>query len=118
MVYIALHGAEFYAYHGFYPEEQKLGGHYLVDIEVGFDPGRILSEDNLTNTVNYERIYHIASEEMKVTRKLIETVAQAITDRIKIEYPLVSAISVTIKKNNPPLTGKVGHSAVTINYSK
>jgi dihydroneopterin aldolase len=116
MINIALQGAEFFAYHGFYPEEQKFGCRFLVDIEVSFEPQVDLMEDKLTNTVDYEKVYIIACEEMKYPRKLIETVGKAITDRIKKQYPYVAAIKVVIKKLNPPLAGKVAHSSVTFNY--
>lgn len=113
---IALHGAEFFAYHGFYPEEQKIGCRFLIDIEIGFMPQADLNDDDLSNTVDYEKVYTIACEEMKLPRKLIETVGQAIIDRISDRYPFVENIKVVIKKINPPLIGKVAHSSVTINY--
>lgn len=118
MINIALQGAEFFAYHGFYPEEQKIGCRFLVDVNVGFVPPGDLLEDNLSKTVDYERVYIITCEEMKQPRKLIETVGQAIIDRIKKKYPFVESIEVTIKKLTPPLSGKVAHSAVIINYKK
>ena len=40
MITVALHGAEFFAKHGFYPEEQLLGCKFLVDIVVGFYSSR------------------------------------------------------------------------------
>jgi dihydroneopterin aldolase len=117
MVEINLTNAEFFAYHGYYPEEQLLGGRFLVDIAVSFVPQNILSDDELANTVNYEQLYVIACEEMKHTRKLIETVAQAIFDEIKTRFPFLKHIKVSVKKMAPPLKGKVDHSGVTIdNY--
>jgi dihydroneopterin aldolase len=118
MITIALQGAEFFAYHGFYPEEQKLGCRFLVDIEVGFNPQADPAADELKHTVDYEKVYSIACEEMKHPRKLIETVGQGIMERIQKKYPYVEIICVTIKKLNPPLMGKVGYSAVTIRYGK
>ncbi|SDP92935.1 dihydroneopterin aldolase [Mucilaginibacter sp. OK268] len=115
MINIALQGAEFFAYHGFYPEEQKIGCRFLVDIAVGFEPVADL-KDGLHNTVDYEKVYAMACEEMKIPSKLIETVGQAITNRIQSKYPFVKTIQVTIKKLNPPLTGRVAQSSVTINY--
>lgn len=118
MITVELHGAEFFAKHGFYPEEQLLGCKFLVDISVGFMPVGELSEDNLDNTVNYERLYQIACSQMQQPRKLIETLAQAILDGIKKEYSFVEAIVVTIKKLNPPMRGKIDHSGVTLSYTK
>jgi dihydroneopterin aldolase len=118
MIQIALHGAEFFAYHGFYPEEQKLGCRFSVDITTGFESLADLAGDNLDNTVDYEKVYIIACEEMKHPRKLIETVGQSILDRIKSKYPFVETINVTIKKLHPPLNAKVDYSAVILNYRK
>ena len=118
MITVALHGAEFFAKHGFYPEEQLLGCKFLVDISVGFTPADDLKTDSLANTVNYEQLYAIACEQMKHPRKLIETLGQAIIDDIKQEYPYIENAVVTIKKLNPPMRGKVAHSGVTISYKK
>jgi len=115
---VALHGAEFFAHHGFYPEEQKLGNCFIVDIEVGFTPTGDVNKDELNNTVNYEQLYNIACEEMKQTKKLIETVAQAIIDEIKKQYAFVETIQVSIKKLNPLVGAKTKYSSVTINYIK
>ena len=114
MVEINLNDAEFFAYHGFYPEEQLLGSRFLVDISVKFMPTGNLLDDEIGNTVNYEQLYNIASHEMQHTRKLIETVGQAIANEVKQKFPFVEKISVCIKKMDPPLRGKVGHSNVVV----
>jgi 7,8-dihydroneopterin aldolase/epimerase/oxygenase len=114
MVEINLTGAEFFAHHGFYPEEQLLGGRFLLDISVSFLPSGDLIFDEINNTVNYEQLYNIACDEMNNTRKLIETVAQSICDRIKEEFPFVVKIRVCLQKMNPPLKGKVAHSSVVV----
>ena len=118
MINIALQGAEFFAYHGFYPEEQKLGNCFIVDIEVGFTPTGSINDNELNHTVNYEQLYNIACEEMKETKKLIEAVGQAIVTRIVVAYGFVDTIQVKVKKLNPPLGGKVQYSGVEINYNK
>ncbi len=114
MVEINLNDAEFFAHHGFYPEEQLLGSRFLVDISVSFRPTGSLLADEIDNTVNYEQLYDIACEEMKHTRKLIETVGQSIVDAIKNKFPFIDHVRVCIKKMSPPLKGKVGHSSVII----
>ena len=114
MITIALHGAEFFAFHGFYPEEQKLGTKFIVDVEVNFTPLHDIREDKIGNTVDYENVYHMVCEQMKHTRKLIETVAQSIADDIKEHYSFVDSIKVSIKKLNPPLAGRVDYSGIII----
>jgi 7,8-dihydroneopterin aldolase/epimerase/oxygenase len=114
MITIAIQGAEFFAYHGFYPEEQLLGARFMVDASVDFEPVKDIKQDNISNTVDYEQLYHIVCEQMKQTRKLIETVAQSIADQIRERYPFAKKVQVSIKKMNPPLAGKVDHSKVVI----
>jgi len=114
MITISLNGAEFFAFHGFYPEEQKLGSKFIVDVDVSIQPTGNLKEDDLNNTVDYEQLYEIVAEEMVNTRKLIETVAQSIADGVKERYPLSSSVRVSLKKLNPPLRGKVDYSSIVI----
>jgi dihydroneopterin aldolase len=114
MVEINLNGAEFFAFHGYYPEEQLLGGRFLVDISVSFEPAADFAEDDIDNTVNYEQLYNIACDEMKINRKLIETVGQAIANTIKQKFPFINNTRISIQKIDPPLKGKVRYSSVVI----
>jgi dihydroneopterin aldolase len=115
---VSLNGAAFFAYHGFYPEEQKIGNHFIVDIDVEFTLATNMSEDNLDNTVNYEWLYNMVCEEMKITRKLIETVAQSIIEQIKLQYPFAQKVQVQIKKLNPLVGAKTRYAMVTLNYTR
>ena len=114
MVTISLIGAEFFAYHGFYPEEQKLGGRFMVDVEVSFEPVVELKADQIGDTIDYEQLYDLVLAQMSLTKKLIETVAQAIADSVKDRFPFAKNIRVCIKKLNPPLKGKVDYSSIVI----
>ena len=114
MITVSLMGAEFFAHHGFYPEEQVLGNKFIVDIEVRYTPINNIKEDNINHIVDYEKIYDIAAANMKQTRKLIETAAQFIADEVKHKYPFADCVKVSIKKMAPPLNGKVEYSAIEI----
>jgi|SRR5665213_1776781 len=111
---ISLHDAEFFAYHGWYPEEQKLGNRFIVDIDVDFDAEKNFNEDEISGTINYEQMYEIVEGQMKQTRKLIETVARGIVDDTKKKFPAAKNVRVSIKKLNPPLKGKVAYSCITV----
>ena len=117
MIKVALHKVKFFAYHGFYPEEQILGNHFLVDAEVEFNSENI-GDDEISNTVNYEKLYSILAEEMKQPRKLLETLVQEMIVKIRSEFPFVETIKVGLKKLNPPLPGEVKYSLVEINWIK
>jgi len=118
MITIALQNVNFFARHGFYPEEQILGNKFTVDISVSFMPGGDMHSDNIRDTVNYESLYAIAKREMQHPRKLLETVAQAIVDEIKHRYPQLNHIMVSIKKQNPMLGGSMASSNIIVTYNK
>jgi dihydroneopterin aldolase len=117
MIKVGLHGAEFFARHGYYKEEQVLGNYFIVDIEASFEPQNASMDDDLNNTLNYERLYQIAAEQMEHPQKLLETVAQAIVDKAMQSFPYITNLQVIVKKLNPPLKGKVAASSVTININ-
>jgi dihydroneopterin aldolase len=114
---VALQGCRFFAYHGFYPEEQRTGNHFVVDIETE-RPAYAADSDELENTVNYERLFDIASAEMKVTSKLLETVAHRILKSVLAEFPDLEIVKVSISKQNLPVQGEVKNSLVELTYSK
>lgn len=114
---VALNNVRFFAYHGFYPEEQVVGNVFILDIETEF-PVQESLEDDLTHTVNYERLFEIADTQMKQTRKLLETVVQGMLQQIKADFPFVNTIRICLRKMNPPLAGEVGSSMVELNYKR
>src|SRR5206468_13004135 len=101
MLKVGLYGAEFFARHGFYEHEQITGNRFVVDIEVEYHNPNDLMADELSNTVNYEQLYAIAEDEMKSTKKLLETVAQGVVNQVKNQYPFIERLTVSIKKLNP-----------------
>lgn len=113
---VALEGVRFFAYHGYYPEEQKVGNEFLVDIETETVVEENL-KDELSDTVNYERLFEIASFEMKTPRKLLETVAHRILKTILAEFSQLAKVRVGIRKLNLPVKGEVKNSLVELTYS-
>lgn len=112
---VALKEVKFYAFHGFYPEENLTGNHFSVDVEVTFVPKG--DSEDLQQTVNYEVINSIISEEMKNTQKLLETVVKNIIDQLVSKYPFLLTAVVGIKKLHPPMPGEIGHSFVQLIYT-
>jgi dihydroneopterin aldolase len=111
---VALRDVKCYALHGYYPEEQLTGIYFLVDVVVTFTPNT--DTENLDRTVNYEVLNSIILNEMKRTRKMLETVVKGILDRVIENYPFVLTAEVGIKKLNPPMPGEIGHSFVQLSY--
>jgi len=114
---LALEGLQFHANHGYYQSETEKGGDYIVDIYLHLDLEPAGKSDDLEQTVNYESIYSIVSEVMTSPKKLIETVAFAIQNKIIEIHPEVDSFTVKVRKINPPLKGKVNESFVEFSYT-
>nr|WP_199156324.1 dihydroneopterin aldolase [Pedobacter sp. ASV2] len=112
---VALKDVKCFALHGFYPEEQLTGNHFIVDLETEFSP--LGFTDELNQTVNYEDLNAIILSEMKNTQKLLETVLHNMISKVVELYPFVEVVNVSIKKLNPPMPGQIGHSFVKLTYT-
>jgi dihydroneopterin aldolase len=126
MLRVALQDVRFFAYHGFYPEEQVVGNEFFVDVSVWFpysestsDEGEGESKDeDLDRSVNYEILYRVVKEEMEVPRKLLETAAYDIFERLQLNFSNLVRIEVRIRKTNPPFGGDSATALVEVNWSK
>jgi dihydroneopterin aldolase len=112
---ISLQNMAFYAYHGCFAEEQITGTHFEVDVQVDADLQAAALSDDLNDTLNYQWIYDVVRREMQQPSKLLEHVAGRVLRALfdGAARPLARA-SVTIRKCNPPLGGKVGYASVTM----
>lgn len=112
---VSLEGVRIFAHHGYFPEEQIVGTPFSIDV---FTEMESLNDesDELQSTVDYGRLFEIVSEEMKITRKLLEKVAHAILSRIKEEFPAIDKISVSITKLSLPVKGEIRNSKVELLY--
>ena len=110
---VGLEGVRFFAFHGFYKEEQSTGNEFIIDIITEF-PVTGNGNDELSNTVNYERLYEISADEMSQPRKLLETVAHGILSKVHQEFPFVNTIDVSIRKLHLPMKGEVKNSFVQL----
>ena len=101
---VSLMGMEFYAYHGVYSEEQKVGNKYTIDVTLWLSTC-MHPHDNLNQTVDYEKVYEIVSQNMKQPKKLLETIGHDITDQLLSTFIAVNKVSIHVSKHNPPIGG-------------
>ena len=80
---VALEGMSFFAYHGYYEEEQKIGNRYEVDIRIDTDLHMPAETDELLSTINYEMLYACVAGVMQEKHKLLEHVAQEIIKKVR-----------------------------------
>ena len=100
---ITVKNLSIYSYHGCFVEENKIGAEYNLDIWVEGDFSKAEITDSIHDTIDYVAIADIARDEMSITSKLIEHVANRIISKILLEFPEVKSVGVIIKKPNPPM---------------
>lgn len=109
---IFLTGMRFYAYHGCFEEEQRIGTHFTLDVTLSYDAEAAAADDDVEKSVNYQMVYKTIRKVMDEPKHLIETVADHIIHAIRQDFPQVHAVTVKLCKMNPPLDGKTEYVAV------
>ena len=114
MSLIAIENMEFYAYHGHFEEEQKIGTWFSLDLIMEVDTSKAESSDELEDTVDYSTVYQVVKEQMMIPSKLLEHVGRRILDTIKERFPDVKNARLKVRKMNPPLGGKMAFVALEL----
>lgn len=112
MALIALEGMRFFAFHGFYEEEQLTGNYYVVDVHITADTAAAADTDDLFKTINYETVYLVCQTEMRKSARLLETLTVNIIEGLKYQFKQLEEVKVRITKENPPLGGLVARALV------
>ena len=110
---IKINNAKFYAFHGFFPEEQKTGNTFTVNLHVSQNIESRLT-DELTDTIDYTSLFEITKTEMSITAKMLESVLQRILDSIEKKWLGIIEIVLSIKKQSPPFGGNCESSEVEV----
>ncbi len=112
---VRLVNAVFYAHHGVMEEEHRIGGRYEVDVALDLDVSAAAETDDLSQTVDYERVYALVREVVTGNSSyLIERVASRIAEAVGEAYPAVAAVEVTVRKPNPPVGGPCDRAEVVV----
>ena len=111
---VVLNNIRIYAFHGCMDEEERIGGDYIVNLEVETDMVQPSKSDLLEDAVDYVSLNAIVKEEMSIRSRLLEHVAQRIMDRILKQFPDVGGVMVSVAKQNPPIGGDVGEVCVRL----
>ncbi|MGY4691857.1 dihydroneopterin aldolase [Salibacterium sp. K-3] len=116
---IFLKGMEFYAYHGVFPEENKLGQPFQVDLVLHADLTEAAAEDNLEKSVNYAEAHQTVKSVVEdKCYNLVETIAEGIAEEILNTFSIVQEASVKVKKPNPPIDGHYEYVAIELARSR
>jgi 7,8-dihydroneopterin aldolase/epimerase/oxygenase len=106
---------EFYGHHGVFPEENRLGQRFAVDLSVSIDLKKAGETDELEYSVNYGELYSVCKEIVEgKPYKLVEAVAENIASNVLTGFPLISEVTVKVIKPDPPIPGHYRSVAVEI----
>ncbi|MBT4976836.1 MAG: dihydroneopterin aldolase [Gemmatimonadetes bacterium] len=100
---LRLRNMRFFAYHGLFPEENALGQHYEVDLELCGDFGRACHDDNIDAAINYPEAYALVAEIVNGEPcKLVEALAERIAQNVGQRFAPIDLV-VRVRKPNPPV---------------
>jgi dihydroneopterin aldolase len=110
---------QFYGYHGVFPEENKLGQRFYVDLELSLDLSKAGQTDDLEQTVNYAEVYERVKRivEGKPFR-LIEALAENVASDVLHQYTSVNDVTVRVVKPHPPFDIHFDGVTVEINRKR
>lgn len=115
---IRLSGIRAFGFHGVYPDEQRDGQEFVVDITAHLDLTEAGQTDDLAATVHYGELAEAVAQRVAEERwDLIERVAQRVADLV-LDRPAVQAVDVTVHKPQAPIAVPVGDVSVTITRSR
>ena len=109
---ITVEGIRVFAYHGHLPEEEKLGGHFMVNVWVTADTFEVEKTDDLNDTVDYVKIIEIVKDQMAIRSDMIEHPARRIVDAI-LPLNKVQKVKVEVEKIEPPIDATFDKISVT-----
>lgn len=100
---IILSGMQFYGYHGVFPEENRLGQRFGVDLELLLDLAKAGATDELEYTVNYAELHGLVKTIAEGKPfKLIEALASDIATKVLGAYTMINEVTVRVTKPHPP----------------
>ena len=90
---IHIENLEFYARHGVFPEETKLGQKFIISLVMYTNTQGAGKRDDLELSVDYGAVSHFITEYMqKNTFKLIEAAAENLARELLLRYPLLEGV--------------------------
>ena len=106
MFTISLHQIKVVAPIGLYPQEQILGNHFEVDIDVQ------VAEFSQKKFVDYTVLNSLVQQEMKRSETILEQIALNMYEETKKAFSFAQKIKISIRKLNPPMSGSMAYAQV------
>ncbi len=100
---IWLNKVRLYAYHGVLPQENEVGGWYVLTLRVDYPFTKAIDSDNVADTLDYSKLLEIVKREMNIPSRLLEHVVGRIASSIFNTFPLTERVELELCKENPPM---------------
>ena len=118
MVEIYLKNVRCYSFHGCLKEESIIGSEYLVNLWAKGALGQASLTDKIDDAIDYVFLNKVIVEEMSISSRLLETVAERILNRALNEDNRIQKITVSVSKICPPINGDVESVAVKLSKKR
>lgn len=114
MTTITIENMQFYAHHGCFEQEQRVGTHFTVTLTFTYAAQAAIESDDIQDAISYLDVYQVVKKEMEQPSHLIEHVAYRIKQAVFAAYPAMQSVHVKLCKLNPPLGGQVQQVSVEL----
>ncbi len=112
---IILKQMKFYGYHGLFPEENKLGQRFNVDVTLHTSLQKAGTTDDMHDSIHYGEAFEKISEIVEgKPRNLLEAVAEDIATSLFAHFTMLRACTIQVIKPDPPIKGHYESVAVEI----
>lgn len=111
---IRMTGMSFYGFHGVSAAERETGRMFEVDCELEVDLAEAGKSDQLSDTIDYARVYDTVRETVEGTAfSLLEGLAAKLATQILDDFGAYR-VTLRVRKLDPPLGGHVKHIEVEL----
>lgn len=117
MYVIRLKNCCFFAHHGVFDEEERLGQRFQVDAELHVDALAALDADEIGETVDYGLVFKEIERILSGSRRfLIEVLALDVARALYDRFAQVVHARIIIRKPNAPVRGVLDHVEVEVSW--
>ena len=101
--------------HGVLEQEKLTPQPFIVDIELELDLEKAATEDDLSETVDYDAVAKLVAEVIKgPSLNLIEALADRIATRVLHSFDLIEEVKITVHKPKAPISVPFDDVSVTL----
>lgn len=116
---ITLRGVTAIGYHGVFAHEKRDGQPFITDVVLHLDVTGAAATDDLQLTANYGAVAEtVVSMVTGEAYDLIETLSVRMAERILADFPVLTAVEVTVHKPKAPIQVPFGDVNVTVFRSR